>query len=59
MNDKAGKSSPLYKDRPYNTFEALREHPEIAKFVKWVRKKPLGYRDRNKTSHQKGRRRRR
>jgi complex iron-sulfur molybdoenzyme family reductase subunit alpha len=22
LNDKAGKSSPLYKDRPYNTFEA-------------------------------------
>jgi len=26
--------------RRYNTPEALREHPEIAKFIAWVAKKP-------------------
>lgn len=27
----------------YNTAEACREHPEIVKFVKWVRKQPPEY----------------
>lgn len=27
----------------FPTIEALREHPEIAKFVKWVRKQPPGF----------------
>lgn len=26
--------------RVYNTFEQLRKHPEIAKFIEWVRKRP-------------------
>jgi hypothetical protein len=31
----------------YHTPERLREHPEMAKFIKWVRKKEPEFRDRN------------
>jgi len=27
-------------EEPYNTAESLRSHPEIAKFIRWVRKQP-------------------
>jgi len=30
--------------RNYNTVEALRTHPRLAKFLGWVRKRPLGFR---------------
>ena len=30
--------------RSYSTVEALREHPEIAKFLRWVRRRPPDYR---------------
>ena len=29
----------------YNTFDRLREHEEIKKFIKWISKKPLDYYD--------------
>lgn len=31
--------------REYNTFEKLREHPEIEKFIKWVSRKPPEFTD--------------
>lgn len=37
----------------YHTWERLREHPEIAKFVAWVQKKPATYYDRNDSSRRK------
>ena len=36
--------------RSYNTVEALKEHPEIKKFVNWVKKRPPGLRARNRRS---------
>jgi len=39
----------------YHTFERLREHEEIQKFVRWVRKKGPGF----KTRHRQARRKRR
>lgn len=35
----------------YNTFERLKEHIEIRKFIKWVQKKPADYTARNRTSN--------
>lgn len=32
----------------YHTFERIREHEEIQKFIKWVRKKEPGFRTRHK-----------
>ena len=32
--------------RQYNTLEALREHPEIGKYVEWVRNRPGRHRTR-------------
>lgn len=29
-------------ERDYNTVETLRSHPEVEKFVAWIRKKPHG-----------------
>lgn len=29
-------------ERDYNTVEALRSHPEIEKFVRWIERKPHG-----------------
>ncbi|MEM6703179.1 MAG: HNH endonuclease [Acidobacteriota bacterium] len=34
--------------RSYATIEALRGHPEIARFVRWVAKRPPGYRSSNR-----------
>lgn len=34
----------------YNTPEALRDHPEIAKFVRWVKKKPVEFNSPSKLS---------
>ena len=31
-----------------NTAEALRSHPEIAKFVAWIRSKPAGFKAKGK-----------
>ena len=31
----------------YGTPEAVRAHPEIAKFIRWIRRKPPGYIDRH------------
>lgn len=28
-------------EREYNTLEALKAHPDIGKFVEWIRRKPL------------------
>lgn len=46
-------------EREYSDFASLREHPEIVKFVRWVRKKPPGYRARNRTARSRRDRRRR
>src|SRR5262249_40274854 len=44
----------LYPDkmleREYNTLERLRSHPDVAKFVEWIRKKPEGFRPANQAS---------
>ncbi len=29
--------------RRYNTVEALRAHPEIARFIAWIRRRPPGF----------------
>lgn len=43
----------------YNTIDRLLEHEEIRKFVKWVRKQPPDYHDKNiATNRRKGHRRR-
>ena len=42
--------------RHYNTIEKLCAHPEIQKFLKFVRKQPPSYYDRNKRSNRKGKR---
>ncbi len=36
-------------ERAYDTIESLLKSPEIRKFVRWVRKKPSGFYDSNKT----------
>lgn len=36
--------------RDYATIDALRAHPDIARFVDWVRDKPPGYYDRTRTA---------
>lgn len=41
--------------RRYNTVEALRAHPRLARFVEWVRTKPPGFHSRSAGT---GRRRR-
>lgn len=40
----------------YHTWERLKEHEEIQKFIKWVRKKPADFKTRH---HQAARKRRR
>lgn len=34
----------------YNTVDALLEHPEIQKFVSWVKTKPIGFMERTRRS---------
>ena len=43
--------------RKFNTIEKLRTHEEIQKFIKFVRKQPPSYNDKNKRANQKGMRR--
>lgn len=47
-----GKLHSLFSEtelaRHYNTIEALRGHPEVAKFVRWVARRPPGYRSSNR-----------
>lgn len=40
----------------YHDFAELRAHPEMAKFIGWVRKKPPGFRTRHRPHSEKGRR---
>ena len=37
----------------YSTAEALREHPDVQKFVAWVRRKPNGFCEGTKMSNRK------
>jgi hypothetical protein len=41
--------------RTYNTVARLREHPEIAKFVTWVAKRPPEYRSSNRSMKRRAR----
>lgn len=43
--------------RDYYTWEALRSHPDIAKFIKWVSRKPSDFYDLSITSKDKRARR--
>lgn len=43
----------------YHTWERLREHSEIEKFIKWVSKKDLAFYDTSKDSHDRKRKRKR
>ena len=42
----------------YNTIERLKSHPEIEKFIKWVRKRPIDYNDSSRLSKNVRKRRR-
>jgi hypothetical protein len=43
----------------YHTWERIKTHPEIGKFVEWVKKKPIDFYDRNaETRDRKGKRKR-
>lgn len=44
--------------RVYNTIEKLLEHPDIQKFVEWVRKKPPEFYESSKEANGKKRKRR-
>ena len=37
----------------YNTVDALLGHPQIQRFVTWIRNKPIGFIERTRTSHLK------
>ena len=39
--------------RDYNTPEALRAHPRLAKFIAWVRKRPLEFHSRSSGGRRK------
>lgn len=39
--------------RDYHSWEALKTHPEIQKFIDWIQKKPPDYIDLNRTSKTK------
>jgi hypothetical protein len=43
----------------YHTWERLKEHSEIIKFVKWVQNKPPGFYDSNKDTGERNQKRRR
>jgi hypothetical protein len=34
--------------RDFRTIEALRQHPDLARFIAWVRKRPVDYLDRSR-----------
>jgi len=40
---------------PYSTAEAIRAHPDMARFIAWVRRKPLEYVDWPKSPRREGR----
>lgn len=40
-------------EKSYSTISALLEHPEIVKFVNWVRRKPPGFADSAKRSNRR------
>lgn len=42
--------------RHYNTWEALKAHPDIAIFIDWVAKRPVDYLDRNRKTSRMRRR---
>lgn len=46
-------------EETYHTWEALRSHPEIEKFVAWIRKKAPEYYTKNKDTQQRKRKRKR
>lgn len=39
--------------REYFTWEALKAHPELEKFIEWVQKRPADYVDKNRRAHSK------
>jgi hypothetical protein len=41
-------------EREFNTIEGLAEHPEVKKFVGWIRKKPADFRPATQDSTRKG-----
>lgn len=43
--------------KKYNTVEALRAHPDIAKFIEWVKEKPSSFYMKNSESGSRKRRR--
>ena len=45
--------------RSYNTFEALRSHPQLARFIAWVAKKPPGFHSKTVGNHRRRKRGRR
>ena len=40
-------------EREFNTLESLAAHPDVARFVNWIRKKPEGFRPANEDAHMK------
>lgn len=42
--------------RAYNTFEALQAHPELARFIAWIKTKPPTFHSRSVGNHRKRRR---
>lgn len=42
--------------RNFNSIEALRAHPDIARFINWVAKRPPDYQDRSRWSRERRRR---
>jgi hypothetical protein len=43
----------------YHTFERIRDHSEMQKFIKWVEKKDPGFYDKNKETNERNGKRRR
>ena len=41
--------------RDYNTVEALRAHPRLAKFIAWVAKRPPGFQSKTPGKRRRGR----
>ena len=42
--------------RDYATIDRLKEHPEMARFIRWVAKRPPGYRSSNRGNHRRRKR---
>lgn len=43
----------------YNTVENITDHPEMKKFIKWIRKKPPEYYDKNDDTKSRKKKRKR